>query len=114
MSFLLIEISNLNIFSLRQDKQRLNELREKLAILWGDLEEKKSQEPETAEGGPWAPVKSSNLPFSCCIKEYGVRCRHSEDTDAMAIDGQLCVQKDCFGWERRFSLYATTIHDQST
>ncbi|KAJ5279119.1 hypothetical protein N7478_004491 [Penicillium angulare] len=103
----------LDATNLHLDSDRLDELREKLAILWGDLEEKKRGEPKDIKGKPWAPVKCSNLPFKCCIKEYGVPCRHSEDTDAMAIDEQLCVQKDCFGWERRFSLYATTIHDQS-
>ncbi|KAJ6036645.1 Telomere end binding protein [Penicillium herquei] len=102
----------LDATDLRRDPHRLSELREKLFILWGDLEEQK----QAVAGNPvddkdWKPVKSSSLPFMCCIKEYGVSCRHAQDPDAMAIDGQLCAKEECFGWERRFSLYGTTIHE---
>ncbi|KAJ5629331.1 Telomere end binding protein [Penicillium herquei] len=102
----------LDATNLRRNEQRLDELREKLFILWGDLEEQK----QAAAGNPiddedWKPVKSSSLPFTCCIKEYGVPCRDARGSDAMAIDGHLCVKEECFGWERRFALYGTTIHE---
>ncbi|KAJ5713661.1 uncharacterized protein N7483_010842 [Penicillium malachiteum] len=102
----------LDATNLRRDPQRLSELREKLFILWGNLEEQKQAAAEIpVDDKDWKPVKSSSLPFTCCIREYGVPCRHVRDSDAMAIDGQLCVKEECFGWERRFSLYGTTIHE---
>jgi hypothetical protein len=89
----------------------LAELREKLFLLWGDLEEKK-QAQATDQNSAWEPVKSSSVPFNCCIQEYGVQCVHPSDSTAMAVDGaeQPCSQPDCFGWERRFSMFGTTIH----
>ncbi|KAJ5141922.1 Telomere end binding protein [Penicillium atrosanguineum] len=102
---------NLDATDLRRSPGRLAELREKLFLLWGDLEEKK-QAQATDKTSAWEPVKSSSVPFNCCIQEYGVECGHAPDLNAMAIDGaeQPCSQSDCFGWERRFSMFGTTIH----
>ncbi|KAF2719748.1 hypothetical protein K431DRAFT_271988 [Polychaeton citri CBS 116435] len=47
---------------LRQDAKLLAKLREKLFCLWGNLEETKS--PQSAQ-------TLSNVPFECCIREYG-------------------------------------------
>lgn len=65
----------------------------------------------------WTPPSHSpelsSLPFECCIKEYGVRCSHPVDSNAMVVDGldePLCSEPDCFGWERRFAMFGTTIH----
>lgn len=102
-------------YSLRRNRTRLEVLREKLFILWGNLEELKQQHAATADTDEyWAPLKTSSLPFQCCIKEYGVPCTHSLDPDAMALDGPGrpgCTAPDCFGWERRFALFGTTIHE---
>ncbi len=57
-------ISLTNARSLRKDPQALARLREKLFVLWGDLEELK------ASGSNDMP---SNTAFECCIKEYGVK-----------------------------------------
>ncbi|KAJ5980776.1 hypothetical protein N7481_008074 [Penicillium waksmanii] len=99
---------------LRNNSSRLHELREKLFLLWGDLEERKQESAATAIGDdePWQPVKSSSVPFECCIREYGVKCSH-KDPDAMAVDEEdrdICTQSGCFGWERRFAMFGTTIH----
>ncbi|CAI7668425.1 unnamed protein product [Penicillium pancosmium] len=99
---------------LRNNSDRLHELREKLFVLWGDLEERKQESAASAIGDdePWQPVKCSSVPFKCCIKEYGVKCSH-KDPDAMAVDGEdedMCSQPGCFGWERRFAMFGTTIH----
>lgn len=62
---------------MRRDTRTLAKLREQMAILWGNLEELKTaalmkQQPfpapeaATAEG-----MNLSNLPFFCCIAEYG-------------------------------------------
>lgn len=99
--------------SLRLHPRRLSELREKLFILWGDLEEKK-RNAFLANNEAWTPIQHSSLPFQCCVREYGVRCAHPEDPDAMVLDGyhgEPCSQPDCFGWERRFAMFGTTIHD---
>lgn len=62
----------------------------------------------TSGNSTWGPV--SSVPFDCCIKEYGVRCTHAKDSNSMDVDGELCNQNDCFGWERRFAIFDTTIH----
>ncbi|KAJ5656653.1 hypothetical protein N7507_008603 [Penicillium longicatenatum] len=98
---------------LRANPNNLDALREKLFLLWGNLEEKKREGANAAQGQNWTPPAGlSGVPVQCCIKEYGVRCVHSRDPDAMQVDGEPCgVQEGCFGWERRFSLYGTTIHE---
>ncbi|KAJ5610981.1 hypothetical protein N7510_007700 [Penicillium lagena] len=95
---------------LRRNKNDLAELKERLFILWGDLLEKKQQAASASTNNQaWAPFPSVSLPFECCIKEYGVSCSHQTDPDAMAVDGEVCSQPDCFGWERRFAMFGTTI-----
>ncbi|KAJ5811605.1 hypothetical protein N7474_007906 [Penicillium riverlandense] len=95
---------------LRRNKKGLAELKERLFILWGDLLEKKQQAAAASTNNQaWAPFPSVSLPFICCIKEYGVRCSHQTDPDAVAVDGEVCSQPDCFGWERRFAMFGTTI-----
>ncbi|KAJ5690591.1 hypothetical protein N7462_004983 [Penicillium macrosclerotiorum] len=109
-----VHLLSLDPADLRVHPRRLAELREKLFILWGDLEERKRDHDATqANRSIWVPPKPSSLPFICCIKEYGVRCSHSRDPDAMQVDGakeELCMLPDCFGWERRFAMFGTTIH----
>lgn len=69
------------LVSLRRDSRKLKKLREKLFILWGNLEELKSEGTIL----PLAPKDSkflSNKPFQCCIEEYGYfdpRVHKSED-----------------------------------
>jgi hypothetical protein len=84
----------------------LSAIREKLFLLWGNLEEQKTT--ALASGEPLGRV--SSIPFECHIKEYGVPCTHAKESDAMDVDGQICSQADCFGWERRFAIFDTTIH----
>lgn len=96
--------------SLRRNGQALEELREKLFILWGDLEERKRK--AIAEGEPNSqPLDSvSSIPFVCCVKEYGVECAHKNDLDLMQIDDSGCGHEGCLGWERRFAMFETVIH----
>ncbi|KAF2806239.1 uncharacterized protein BDZ99DRAFT_465889 [Mytilinidion resinicola] len=47
-------------------KKALAKLREKLFILWGDLEEKKDPKTEQVVG------EVTNMPFECIIAEYGI------------------------------------------
>jgi hypothetical protein len=67
------------VFSLRNDPKSLDELNEKLFILWGNLREFKRNGEQ----------KLSNKPFECCIREYGVRADE--------------------GWFRLHKMFETTI-----
>jgi protection-of-telomeres protein 1 len=53
---------------LRQNPNELKQLRERLFILWGDLEEVKKKTNKEGE----VPVPK-NRPFECVIQEYGVQ-----------------------------------------
>ncbi|KAF2216400.1 hypothetical protein CERZMDRAFT_93695 [Cercospora zeae-maydis SCOH1-5] len=68
---------------LRHRHGLLHQLREKLFLLWGNLEEK-------AEG-----VALSNVPFQCCIEEYGIEV----DEPASALTG----------YQRMYSMFGTSI-----
>ncbi|KAK2810288.1 hypothetical protein FQN50_003019 [Emmonsiellopsis sp. PD_5] len=85
----------LDAVDLRANPDALASLREKLFILWGDLEERKSANPAAFDINE-SSGKSSTRPFECCIKEFGVRSRKGKSGDG-------------FGWERRFRMYGTTI-----
>ncbi|KAI9765738.1 MAG: hypothetical protein M1840_007171 [Geoglossum simile] len=112
---------------LRRNPNGLNLLREKLFILWGDLEERKSSvEIEAlkelapnkekrsvgdlvAKGGEGISgvdlAQSSAKAFECCIKEYGVlkkkRRKNSNATQDEDSEGT---------WLRRFQMFETTIN----
>jgi len=73
----------------------LNKLREKLYILWGDLEEKKKAEGEQVAKRQRLE-EPSNRPFDCCLQEYGT----------LRSGGDPTVIRD---WERRFMMHGVTI-----
>lgn len=73
----------------------LNQLREKLYILWGDLEEMKKAEGEEAAKRQKLE-EPSNRPFDCCLQEYGT----------LRNGGNPAEIKD---WERRFMMHGVTI-----
>ncbi|KAJ6099176.1 hypothetical protein N7467_000711 [Penicillium canescens] len=97
---------DMEAIDLRKRPRKLDLMKEKLFYLWGNLEERK----KAIASGNQNPEPLSSLPFKCCIKEYGVKCTHSKDPNAMDVDGEDCSQPDCFGWERRFGIFGTTIH----
>jgi len=101
----------LDAVNLRQNKDISMRLKEKLCILWGDLEERKSSgRTDTLQKAP------SQLPFTCCVKEYGVPCAcqlkavHGDDDDIVDLGPEH--NQECLGWERRFALFGTTIHEE--
>jgi protection of telomeres protein 1 len=73
--------------NLRSNRQLLAKLKEKLCILWGNLAEKKEDE------------ELSNMPFECCVFEYGVEM----DEDDPEKDNVP------FGWKKMFRMFQTTI-----
>lgn len=80
---------------LRRDPPKLGRLREKLFVLWGDLQEQK----EAREGGNGATtIKPSAKPFECLIKEYGIPARDEH--------GQV---KDDLEFDRMFRIWGTTV-----
>lgn len=98
---------------LRQDSGLLTQLREKLYILWGDLEERKRKEVEDERvakrlklaAGAEKQAKQeqeqqqeepSNLPFNCCLQEYGV-----------LQDGGSA--EELADWERQYMMFGVVI-----
>ncbi|KAI4153452.1 MAG: hypothetical protein L6R39_001569 [Caloplaca ligustica] len=105
----------LDACNFRRRPQALAALRERLFLLWGDLEErKKAADSIVEEGG-----RGRGMPFECCIKEYGVRKPrkqdyneeegggkpHGNESGISAEDGD----GETWGWERRFAMFGTTI-----
>ncbi|KAM3564715.1 hypothetical protein ARSEF4850_001744 [Beauveria asiatica] len=103
---------------LRNSKMTLSTLRQKLFHLWGDLEERKTQkllriekaEKQARANGPpadsdddeaCAAVEPTNLPFTCCIKQYGVKLREADEAKADAGEGKR--------WQRMYGLFGTQI-----
>ncbi|KAM3508872.1 hypothetical protein MY10362_000923 [Beauveria mimosiformis] len=103
---------------LRNSKMTLSTLRQKLFHLWGDLEECKTQkllriekaEKQARAHGPpadsddeeaSAAVEPTNLPFTCCIKQYGVTLREADEGKADAGEGKR--------WQRMYGLFGTQI-----
>ncbi|KAM3512831.1 hypothetical protein MY11210_003536 [Beauveria gryllotalpidicola] len=109
---------NMNACDLRNSKRTLSTLREKLFHLWGDLEERKTQtllriekaEKQARANKPPADsddeeasvaVVPTNLPFTCCIKQYGVKLREADEAKADAGEGKR--------WQRMYGLFGTQI-----
>ncbi|KAI0531927.1 hypothetical protein GGR58DRAFT_491939 [Xylaria digitata] len=116
---------------LREDPDALHVLREQLFKLWGNLEEMKLQEQRlqitnqrrvaakqpppssdnehSQETGGAAnknqnEIKLSNKPFSCCIRQYGVRVQEPDPHKADAGEGHR--------WVRVFGLFGTKIGNE--
>lgn len=116
-------LTDLDACNLSRDQGKLTALREKLFVLWGDLEERRKQEQEKNErrieaarqGKP--PEDSDNedqdasetsgktafknRPFSCCIQQYGVKVPELNPANADAGEGKR--------WQRVFGLVGTRI-----
>ncbi len=103
--------------SLRESPKALATLREKLFLLWGDLEERKSRASTTLkqiDGNAESPQKGEapkSKPFHCCLKEYGVKKRMQRNVeigDRERDDGCDDEGED-WVWERRWKMFGTTI-----
>ncbi|KAL8937450.1 MAG: hypothetical protein Q9216_004414 [Gyalolechia sp. 2 TL-2023] len=112
----------LDACNLHREPQALAALREKLFLLWGDLEERKRDVVgRTGEAGT---TTMRSMPFECCVKEYGVRSREvrrrlqrtAEDVRSDDDDDEKGEEEEGgeegeenWGWERRFAMFGTTI-----
>ncbi|KAK5092671.1 hypothetical protein LTR70_006741 [Exophiala xenobiotica] len=88
---------NTEACDLRNSPQAFAMLKEKLFVLWGDLEEKKIEHSKTGQELQDGGVVISSKPFECLIKEYGVNARTKE---GLILDDE---------WERMFGLFKTNI-----
>lgn len=110
-------LTGLDASNLRQDKELLSALRDKMFTLWGNLEEKKTaaekavragkppadsdDENEQKTGGNESKTKLTNRSFSCCIQQYGIKVTEPDPTKAREGDGKR--------WQRMFRLFGTMI-----
>jgi hypothetical protein len=121
---------------LRKNLHLRGQLREKLFILWGDLEEvKEATRMTTAEevkddgdvddmgtaddatpavAGDLVDTaaeteESSNLPFECCLMEYGIQMDQDELESRELAGGEEGHLGIGLGWKRMFALFGTTI-----
>ncbi|KAI1655599.1 hypothetical protein F4813DRAFT_366624 [Daldinia decipiens] len=118
---------NLDAVDLRANPSDLDHLREQMFKLWGNLEECKQQElqnqqknkqrvaaQQPPDSTPPRPPSShpaqnavqgesivSNKPFTCCIRQYGVKLPESDPRKANAGKGKR--------WERVFGMFGTKI-----
>lgn len=119
---------NLDASDLRNDEKNLDALRQRLFLLWGELEEKKSLEGEqkyqaaltsralldrpplhSSDDESSVPPKQqdagavqiSNRPFVCCIQQYGVQVPEEDALKADAGEGKR--------WQRMYGLFGTRV-----
>ena len=72
---------------LRGAPQMVAKLREKLFMLWGNLEEKTEEDP------------ISNRAFECCLMEYGVSMDDDDPESALSL----------FGFKRMYMMFGVTL-----
>lgn len=97
--------------NLRTDKQLLAKLKEKMCILWGNLEERtvyleEQRRMERREEESEA-VKLSNRPFECCLMEYGVPIEPEGGEQAMESGSE--ANRFGLGYRRMFAGLGVTI-----
>lgn len=93
---------------LRTDRQLLAKLREKMCILWGNLEERRVQLENRGghDEDAYGVVKLSNRPFECCLMEYGSPV--GED-NGMELEGEEAKGSTGFGYRRMYAAFGVTI-----
>lgn len=112
-------LTGLDASDLRSDAGKLETLRQRLFLLWGNLEEsvgsayKKSggssagaleQPPHSSDeemDGQGVQVQVTNRPFLCCIRQYGVKVSEKTRAKANAGPGRR--------WQQMFGLFGTKI-----
>lgn len=110
-------LMNLDASDLRRSREDLDALRNRLFILWGELEEHKaraekavlatnldrppddSDDDERPATKP--PQTTANRPFSCCVRQYGAKVAEPDKRKADAGNGRR--------WQRMFGLFGTRI-----
>lgn len=108
-------LTGLDASDLEEDSSNLASLRERLFVLWGNLEEsktKKSAEALARSRTGDAPrsdsdeemegtEKVTNRPFSACIRQYGIKIKEADQRKSDAGDGKR--------WQRIYGMFGTKI-----
>jgi protection-of-telomeres protein 1 len=102
-------------------------LREKLFLLWGDLEERKSRKStilQQVDANSRSPMKEEtpkSKPFQCCVKEYGVKKTNGRttedvesgndgDSEGENASAEADVRRHSnWTWERKWRMFGCTI-----
>ncbi|RDA82639.1 hypothetical protein CP532_0927 [Ophiocordyceps camponoti-leonardi (nom. inval.)] len=101
---------NLDAADLSRDDRLLQDVRQRLSILWGERGDAKVRAQQArrlqdcnAPPSDTPPVLdlASPLPFSCCLRQYAVTVAEPDAQKADAGDGKR--------WERVFGLFGTRI-----
>lgn len=103
--------------SLRKAPKALAELREKLFLMWGDLEEQKGRRSTALQpiGENAGHLEKEEIPkskaFHCCLKEYGVKKKihRSDEREDIGNEGSQAEVDNDWVWERRWRMFGTTI-----
>ncbi|KAI5287870.1 hypothetical protein KEM54_005665 [Ascosphaera aggregata] len=99
----------MNAVDLRHDSDSLEKLRSVLNVLWGNLEEVKNGKGRTFNPDACAEILDTP-PFTCCIKEHGIRCGDEGIDDAGGtLDGSESRPYRISGWKRVFRIFGTSI-----
>ncbi|KAJ2906613.1 uncharacterized protein MKZ38_000868 [Zalerion maritima] len=122
---------SMNAVDLSRNDSILEDLKEKLFTLWGDLEERKTKlreatrlpsralrdAPPDSPDGEFGPGRAKilrarnidsqvlNKPFPCCIKQYGVKVRPPRGEKPNASSNK--------SWQRVFTLFGVKISASS-
>ncbi|MCJ1314650.1 hypothetical protein MMC25_008332 [Agyrium rufum] len=99
-------LTQMSARNFRRAPKKLAQLREKLFILWGDLEERAMEgiQQTRVVGHGEKPPKA--LPFECCLMEYGVRERnHQMEEDCRGKSGVFAEPQ----YTRRWKIFDTKI-----
>ncbi|KAI9847019.1 MAG: hypothetical protein M1837_003375 [Sclerophora amabilis] len=129
---------DMSAVDLRQNENALARLREKLFVLWGDLEERKAaistrtlkdktltsrqispasndqQQHISSRDARSDPKPHSTVTFECCLKEYGVQVQKRgvpRQGERQNSDSDCGDESGDEGrkWERRFRMFGTRI-----
>lgn len=102
--------------NLREDNNALEELRQRMFVLWGNLEEVKCaqqaaakrtkrsvdvERPPDSSDDEESTDKIANRAFPCCIRQYGVKVAENDPDQANAGEGHR--------WERVYGMFGTRI-----
>ncbi|OJD29727.1 telomere-binding alpha subunit central domain-containing protein [Diplodia corticola] len=89
----------LDAVDLRKDEKTLSQLRNKLFILWGDLEELKSEGKDPLDEA--VAKQHSSRAFDCCVKETGTTIKP---------EPAMAGAKTEPSYQRIYHIHGTTIH----
>ncbi|KAI5307214.1 Importin alpha subunit (Karyopherin alpha subunit) (Serine-rich RNA polymerase I suppressor protein) [Ascosphaera pollenicola] len=107
----LLRMSAVNLSS---DTKCLNELRSRLNVLWGNLEQVKGDKGRNFDPDNFTELLDTPS-FTCCLRGYGICIGEervldtSESENGKGHDGSLERPFEITGWKRMFRMFGTSI-----